>query len=210
MGRCRLTTSRDDPCLGCSQTPAAGGEGGSSVRVSHRVTTMRPLQLRLACVALVFATLTACSSGASPESTQAPIPAESTSTSVRSSESTTQTPAPLPLVTTSSAQPAQRPAQPAPVPTAPPTPPKVTSTKAPAATPTPVRRDANGFALGGPPAPTGPANYTHPTHSDCLKNLDQVRAWSTYQNAHRPPGSTNYLPSSGDVQYLSVVCGLSY
>jgi len=74
----------------------------------------------------------------------------------------------------------------------------------------PVRRDANGFALGGPPAPRGPANYEHPSHADCLRHLREVRAWSHYQNAHRPAGSTNYLPSSGDVQYLFVVCGLRY
>jgi len=123
--------------------------------------------------------------------------AGSTSTSVKSSEGTSQTPAPLPPIASTSTQ-ASATRQPA------------TTTKTAAATPTSVGRDANGFALGGPPAPTGLANYDHPTHSDCLKHLDQVRAWSTYQNAHRPPGSTNYPPSSGDTQYLFVVCGLRY
>jgi hypothetical protein len=78
------------------------------------------------------------------------------------------------------------------------------------AAPTPIRRDRNGFALGGPPAPTPPADYNHPSHSDCLRYLREVRAWSSYQNQHRPPGSTNDLPFSGDVQYLGTVCHLSY
>jgi hypothetical protein len=90
-----------------------------------------------------------------------------------------------------------------------PAPPAVGPTKSPMKN-TPIGRDANGFALGGPPAPRGPANYEHPTHADCLRHLREVRAWSNYQNAHRPAGSTNYLPSSGDVQYLFVVCGLRY
>jgi len=180
---------------------------------SRRVATMRFSHLlRLGCVALVSVTLTACSSGAKTAPSPTPITAGSTSTSVKSSEGTSQTPAPLPppASTSTQASATQQPAQPTPVTTASSNPPKVTTTKTAAATPTSVGRDANGFALGGPPAPTGPANYDHPTHSDCLKHLDQVRAWSTYQNAHRPPGSTNYLPSSGDVQYLFVVCGLRY
>jgi len=180
---------------------------------SRRVATMRlPHLLRLGCVALVSVTLTACSSGAKTAPSPAPITAGSTSTSVKSSEGTSQTPAPLPppASTSTQASATRQPAQPTPVTTGSSDPPKVTTTKTAAATPTSVGRDANGFALGGPPAPTGPANYDHPTHSDCLKHLDQVRAWSTYQNAHRPPGSTNYLPSSGDVQYLFVVCGLRY
>lgn len=173
-----------------------------------------PRLLRLTCAIFVLATLTACSTEAPPTApTPAPITAGSTSASVTSSEGTSQTPAPPPPAVTTSAQASatEPPAQPTPVPTASSTPPKVTTTtKTAAATPTPVGRDPNGFALGGPPAPTGPANYDHPTHSDCLKHLDQVRAWSNYQNAHRPQGSTNYLPSSGDVQYLFVVCGLRY
>lgn len=180
---------------------------------SRSLATMRlPHLRRLGCVALVSVFLTACSSGVETERSPAPITAASTSTSVQSSEATSQTPAPLPPPETTSTQASatQQPAEPTPVTTGSSTPPKITTTKTSAATPTPVGRDANGFALGGPPAPTGPANYDHPTHSDCLKHLDQVRAWSTYQNAHRPPGSTNYLPSSGDVQYLFVVCGLRY
>jgi len=77
-------------------------------------------------------------------------------------------------------------------------------------TPAPVGRDSNGFALGGPPQPSSPANYDHPSHSDCLRFLTELRAWSAYQNQHRPAGSTNDLPSSGEVQYLFVVCGLRY
>jgi cell pole-organizing protein PopZ len=74
----------------------------------------------------------------------------------------------------------------------------------------PVPRDANGFALGGPPEPKGPANYNAPSQSDCLRFRDELRAWSNYQNQHRPAGSTNDLPSSGEVQYLYVVCHLNY
>ncbi len=180
---------------------------------SRSLSTMRlPHLLRLGCVALVSVILTACSSGVETGPSPAPITAGSTSTSVKSSEGTSQTSAPLPPPesTSTQASAAQQPAEPTPVTTGSSNPPKITTTKTAAATPTAVGRDANGFALGGPPAPTGPANYDHPTHSDCLKHLDQVRAWSTYQNAHRPPGSTNYLPSSGDVQYLFVVCGLRY
>ena len=73
-----------------------------------------------------------------------------------------------------------------------------------------VGRDSNGFALSGPPAATPPANYSHPSQSDCLKFRRQLRTWSNYQNAHRPAGSTSMLPSSGEVQYLYVVCGLKY
>jgi hypothetical protein len=79
-----------------------------------------------------------------------------------------------------------------------------------ATTPVPVGRDSNGFALGGPPQPSSPANYDHPSQSDCQRFLTELRAWSTYQNQHRPAGSTNYLPSSGEVQYLFVICGLRY
>lgn len=75
---------------------------------------------------------------------------------------------------------------------------------------TQIVRDANGFALGGPPAPTAPSNYAHPSHAECLRYRDQVRAWSNYQNLHRPRGATNDLPTSGEVQYLYVVCGLNY
>jgi hypothetical protein len=73
-----------------------------------------------------------------------------------------------------------------------------------------VRRDANGFALDGPPQAKGPANYNHPSHSDCLRFRDELRAWSNYQNQHRPVGYTNILPSSGEVQYLYMFCHLEY
>jgi len=71
-------------------------------------------------------------------------------------------------------------------------------------------RDVNAFAPGGPPPATVPLRYDHPSHSDCLKFRDEVRAWSDFQNAHRPSGFTNHLPSSGDVQYLHSACGLGY
>jgi hypothetical protein len=71
-------------------------------------------------------------------------------------------------------------------------------------------RDVNAFAPGGPPPATVPLSYDHPSHSDCLKFRDQVRAWSDFQNAHRPSGFTKDLPSSGDVQYLHSACGLGY
>jgi hypothetical protein len=71
-------------------------------------------------------------------------------------------------------------------------------------------RDVNAFAMGGPPPATVPVGYDHPSHPDCLKFRDQVRAWSDFQNAHRPPGFSRDLPSSGDVQYLLTACGLSY
>ena len=87
---------------------------------------------------------------------------------------------------------------------------RVAAARKTAAVNAPVRRDANGFALGGPPAATSPANYDHPSHSDCLQFRDELRAWSNYQNQHRPAGSINYLPSSGEVQYLSIVCHLEY
>lgn len=80
----------------------------------------------------------------------------------------------------------------------------------PVATATPIRRAANGFALGGPPTPSLPSDYSHPSHAECLKYLSEVRAWSNYQNQHRPAGSTNDLPMSGDVQYLGTVCHLNY
>jgi hypothetical protein len=72
------------------------------------------------------------------------------------------------------------------------------------------RRDVNAFAPGGPPPATVPLSYNHPSPSDCLKFRDQVRAWSDFQNAHRPSGFTNHLPSSGDVQYLHAACNLGY
>lgn len=87
---------------------------------------------------------------------------------------------------------------------------RVAAARKAAAVNAPVRRDANGFALGGPPAVTSPANYDHPSHSDCLQFRDELRAWSNYQNQHRPAGSTNRLPSSGEVQYLYIVCHLEY
>jgi len=74
----------------------------------------------------------------------------------------------------------------------------------------PGSRDVNAFAPGGPPPATVPLSYNHPSPSDCLKFRDQVRAWSDFQNAHRPSGFTNHLPSSGDVQYLRSACGLGY
>lgn len=73
-----------------------------------------------------------------------------------------------------------------------------------------IRRDANGFALGGPPYPASPANYQHPTAAECVRFRSQLRAWSNFQNAHRPPGATSGLPSSGDVQYLFIYCHLKY
>jgi hypothetical protein len=87
---------------------------------------------------------------------------------------------------------------------------RVAAAKKAAAVKATVPRDANGFALGGPPQATSPANYDHPSHSDCLQFRDELRAWSTYQNQHRPAGSNNDLPSSGEVQYLYVVCHLEY
>jgi hypothetical protein len=87
---------------------------------------------------------------------------------------------------------------------------KAASAKAASAKAAPVRRDANGFALGGPPAPTAPANYEHPSQSDCLRFRDQLRAWSDYQNLHRPRGAISNLPSSGEIQYLYAMCGLDY
>jgi hypothetical protein len=71
-------------------------------------------------------------------------------------------------------------------------------------------REVNAFAVGGPSPATVLVSYDHPSHSDCLKFRDQLRAWSDFQNAHRPAGFTRDLPSSDDVQYLSAACGLSY
>ncbi|MEP7369708.1 MAG: hypothetical protein ABI662_08645 [Dermatophilaceae bacterium] len=71
-------------------------------------------------------------------------------------------------------------------------------------------RDVNAFAPGGPPIATVPPSYDHPSAPDCLKFRDQVRAWSNFQNAHRPIGFSNDLPSSGDLQYLQTACGLAY
>ena len=76
--------------------------------------------------------------------------------------------------------------------------------------PASVPRDVNAFARGGPSPATIPASYGHPSHSDCLRLRDQVRAWSAFQNAHRPTGFSTDLPSSGDVQYLHMACGLGY
>lgn len=73
-----------------------------------------------------------------------------------------------------------------------------------------IRRDKNGFALGGPTYPKSPADYTHPTPTECSLFRTQLRAWSDFQNAHRPPGATNGLPFSADVQYLFTVCHLDY
>ena len=74
----------------------------------------------------------------------------------------------------------------------------------------PGRQDVNAFAPGGPPPATVPLSYDHPSHPDCVKFRDQVRAWSDFQNAHRPSGFTNDLPSSGDLQYLHAACNLGY
>lgn len=71
-----------------------------------------------------------------------------------------------------------------------------------------IARDANGFALGGPPPARQPGS--HPSRQACLTYLAQDRAWSNYQNEHRPVGSHNALPFSADVQYLYVVCHLNY
>jgi hypothetical protein len=86
--------------------------------------------------------------------------------------------------------------------------PQPISTSKPLTAPGP--RDVNAFAPGGPPAATVPLSYNHPSPSDCLKFRDQVRAWSDFQNAHRPSGFTKDLPSSGDVQYLHTACNLGY
>lgn len=86
--------------------------------------------------------------------------------------------------------------------------PQPVSTSEPLTAPGP--RNVNAFAPGGPPPATLPLSYTHPSPSDCLKFRDQVRAWSQFQNAHRPSGFTNDLPSSGDVQYLHSACNLGY
>ncbi len=86
----------------------------------------------------------------------------------------------------------------------------VTNAQPVAADPSGTRRDVNAFAMGGPAPATVPASYDHPRPSDCLKFRDQLRAWSEFQNAHRPTGFTNHLPSNGDVQYLQAACGLSY
>ena len=74
----------------------------------------------------------------------------------------------------------------------------------------PGGRDVNAFAPGGPPPATIPLSYDHPSHTACVKFRDQVRAWSDFQNAHRPSGFTNDLPSSGDLQYLHATCNLGY
>ena len=87
---------------------------------------------------------------------------------------------------------------------------KVTPDRAVAKNTANVPRDVNVFAPGGPSPATMTAGYDHPSHSDCLKLRDQVRAWSDFQNAHRPTGFAPDLPSSGDVQYLREACGLSY
>lgn len=73
-----------------------------------------------------------------------------------------------------------------------------------------IRRDANGFALGGPAYPSAPANYDSPTKRECDRFRTELRAWARFQNGHRPPHATAELPSSGDVQYLYVVCHLNY
>jgi hypothetical protein len=86
--------------------------------------------------------------------------------------------------------------------------PQPISTSEPLTAPGP--RDVNAFAPGGPPPATVPLSYNHPSPADCLKFRDQVRAWSDFQNAHRPSGFSKDLPSSGDVQYLHAACNLGY
>jgi len=70
--------------------------------------------------------------------------------------------------------------------------------------------DQDGFALGGPPAPTIPAKKDNPSHSECVKLRSQLHAWSDYQNAYRPADSTDRLPPKSDVRYLATECGLKY
>ena len=70
-----------------------------------------------------------------------------------------------------------------------------------------VARDANGFALGGPPRPS---LAEHPTKTQCTTYRDALVAWSNYQDQHRPAGSTNLLPMSGEVQNLAFTCNLTY
>ncbi|MEO8519215.1 MAG: hypothetical protein ABI438_08520 [Dermatophilaceae bacterium] len=73
----------------------------------------------------------------------------------------------------------------------------------------PAGPSIDAFALGGPAPATVPANYSHPSPAECLKFRDQLRAWSQYQNAHRPTGFVS-LPSASDLQFLTTSCGLSY
>ena len=72
---------------------------------------------------------------------------------------------------------------------------------------TSIARDANGWALGGPPQPSTP---NHPTPASCATFRNQLHAWSDYQNAHRPYPSANSLPMSGQIQWLFTVCGMKY
>lgn len=58
--------------------------------------------------------------------------------------------------------------------------------------------------------PTPPSDYGHPSHAECLSYRSELRAWSNYQNQHRPAGSANNLPMSGEVQYLWMSCRLNY
>ena len=71
-----------------------------------------------------------------------------------------------------------------------------------------ARRDANGFAVDGPALPDAPSEQS--SAADCRAYRDQLRAWSNYQNAHRPPGATAGLPMSSQVQNLYLVCNLGY
>lgn len=58
--------------------------------------------------------------------------------------------------------------------------------------------------------PTPPSDYGHPSHAECLSYRSELRARSNYQNQHRPAGSANNLPMSGEVQYLWMSCRLNY
>lgn len=71
-----------------------------------------------------------------------------------------------------------------------------------------ARRDANGFAVDGPALPDAPSEQS--SAAECRAYRDQLRAWSNYQNAHRPPGATAGLPMSSQVQNLYLVCNLGY
>lgn len=73
----------------------------------------------------------------------------------------------------------------------------------------PAGPSIDAFAVGGPSPATVPAIYNRPTHSECVRFRDQLRAWSQYQNAHRPAGYAK-LPSASDLQFLTTTCGLSY
>lgn len=70
--------------------------------------------------------------------------------------------------------------------------------------------DEDGFALGGPLAPTIPAKKGNPSPSECVKLRSQLHAWSDYQNAYGPGDTTVRFPSKDDVRYLATKCGLKY